>query len=139
MVAPAGTGGGVVWSQPVPLPLQQPETIGINVTAQDPAYHRIYAVVVTRRYSDDVSLRTLAVSVGSLAPSFSPHVTAYGVTMPWASAEASLTVSLCAFHVNCGANFSIGVAGSNHTVAGTEHLAMGPFNVSEALNPRRYT
>jgi hypothetical protein len=62
----------------------------ITVTAED-GTPRAYTVTVTRAKSADATLRSLAVSAGTLEPPFSPAATAY--TLAVENSVASLTLS----------------------------------------------
>jgi tRNA threonylcarbamoyladenosine modification (KEOPS) complex Pcc1 subunit len=55
--------------------------ITITVIAEDSGYFKTYAIWV-RRLSNDVSLKFLSVSTGSLEPAFSPEITSYILLVP---------------------------------------------------------
>ena len=128
-----GTLGDHTWTPAVPLGLMAPETFTINVTAMDPAYQRIYTLVVTRQRSTDSSLSGITSTGGTLSPAFDPGILSYEVLMPWSIVEANITVGLCGGRAAgdpfCGSSFTIGRAG--HTVLGSPIVGIGPYNVSE--------
>lgn len=79
-------------SGPIPLSVGE-NTITILVTAQDGVTQKMYAVTVTREYNDRADLTGIMLSEGTLAPSFSPDLISYQVTVDCETDDITFTVT----------------------------------------------
>ncbi|GHV95976.1 hypothetical protein AGMMS50293_22960 [Spirochaetia bacterium] len=69
-------------------------TIPVTVTAEDGTTVKTYTITVTREAkSDNANLSTLALSAGTLSPTFAPGTTSYTATVPYSVS----TVNVLAF------------------------------------------
>ena len=65
--------------------------VSLVVTAQDGVTTRTYTVTLTRAPSSDASLSGIAVSAGSLAPSFATATLTYALAVPFGTTSVTLT------------------------------------------------
>jgi len=67
------------------------QSIKVVVTAQDGVTTKTYTTIVTREPSADATLSALTVSTGTLAPAFTPAITAYVANVASGVTEVSVT------------------------------------------------
>ncbi|WP_169306626.1 cadherin-like beta sandwich domain-containing protein [Cohnella pontilimi] len=77
-------GASTASGTPVPISLNTgPNTITVDVTAEDGTTKKTYFVMVTRLPSSNADLSNLTISAGTLSPAFSPFTTSYTASVDY--------------------------------------------------------
>lgn len=107
-----------------------PNTVTVEVTAQDGVTRKTYTVTVTRAAPPSADLSNLTLSAGSLNPTFAAATTSYAASVP--NGTASITVTPTA--AGAGASLKVnGAAVNSGTASGALALDVGPNTVTVAV------
>lgn len=114
---------------PIPLAVG-PNTISVNVTAQDGVTTTPYTLTVTRAPSADATLSGLAIDTGALNPAFAPGTTTYTAAV----ANGIGSVRVTPTSANSGASITVnGIPATSGGASAAIPLAVGENTITVAV------